>query len=594
MIPDQPITLDVAEDTAETMVSGGACAARVATGQSILIVNADDWGRDRETTDLTRDCVMSGSVSSVSAMVFMQDSERACALAKEHGIDAGLHLNLTIPFSGARCPSGLVEHQRRIASFFCTSRFAPAMYHPGLASSFRYVVQSQLEEYARLYQRGPQRIDGHHHMHLAANVLGQKLLPAGTILRPNFSFSTGEKSFLNRLYRRGQNRLLARRHRLADFFFDILPLDAERLKRIAALGREYNVEIETHPADREQYDFLMRGELAAMDGVEIARGYQLRDPGFLMPVAPRTLGSKAGTRSKPHICVCICTYKRPRQLRRLLDSLNRQETGGLFSLSIVVVDNDETRSAETTIRKAQATSAVPIKYCSEPARGIPRARNKAVANAEGDFIAMIDDDEFPGPGWLLKLFGTFESYNADGVLGPVRRHFDEEPPAWLRKSPLGDRRINPTGMRVDWHEARTGNVLVKRSLFASDPAPFRPEFRTGEDQDFFRRKIAEGRAFIWSCDAEVFESVPPSRWTRRYYLRRAIFNGAHSALQPTHGAIHVLKSVIAIPMYTLLLPAALIGGQHHFMTLLEKLCNHAGQLLFKLRLNPFREEYLSD
>ena len=591
MTPDQPITVDLQNETEAAKVSEGASA-----GGPVLIVNADDWGRDRETTDRTLDCILGGSVSSTSAMMFMQDSERAAALAREYAIDAGLHLNLTMPFSSRHCPSQLVEHQHRVASFLRSSRLAPAMYHPGLANSFRYVVQAQVEEYARLYECSPRRIDGHHHMHLAANVLVQKLLPAGIIVRRNFSFRPGEKSLLNRLYRRGQNRLLARRHRLADFFFDILPLDPERLKRIAALCRTHDVEIETHPADSEQYGFLMRGELAALcEGVEIARGYRLRDPDFLTPVTlPSHETAGTGPDTKPHICICICTYKRPQPLRRLLDSLGRQDTGGLFTYSVVVADNDEGRSAETIVCEAQSSSIVMMKYCSEPARGIARARNKAVANAEGDLIAWIDDDEFPARGWLLKLFTTLRNYNVDGVLGPVRRHFDEEPPAWLKKSRLGDRRVNPTGMRVHWRESRTGNVLLKRSVFGGDVAPFRPEFKSGEDQDFFQRKIAEGRTFIWSGEAEVFETVPPARWTRRYYLRRAFFHGAHATLHSGRGAKHILKSIIAIPAYALALPVLLVAGQHHFMTLLEKLCDHAGQLLFTMKINLIRKDYVSD
>ncbi len=47
------------------------------SGEGVLIVNADDWGRDRETTDHTLECVVGGAVSSVSAMVFMEDSTRA-------------------------------------------------------------------------------------------------------------------------------------------------------------------------------------------------------------------------------------------------------------------------------------------------------------------------------------------------------------------------------------------------------------------------------------------------------------------------------------------------------------------------------------
>ena len=67
----------------------------------MLIVNADDWGRDRLTTDRILDCVTAGAVSAVSAMVFAEDSERAAALALDRSIDVGLHLNFTSPFTAA-------------------------------------------------------------------------------------------------------------------------------------------------------------------------------------------------------------------------------------------------------------------------------------------------------------------------------------------------------------------------------------------------------------------------------------------------------------------------------------------------------------
>ncbi len=594
MNPYRPMTLD-AEDAIASNKASGTPPARDA---GCLIVNADDWGRDRETTDRTLDCIVKGSVSSVSAMVFTPDAERAASLATEHGIDAGLHLNLTMPFSPRHCPAALFVHQQRIARFLRSSRIAPAIFHPGLTRSFRIVVKAQLDEFERLYGFAARRIDGHHHMHLAANVQWQRLLPARTIVRRNFSFVPGEKSFVNRIYRYWQDRLLARRHRMTDFFFDILPLDRHRLERIAALSRTHSVEIETHPADAQQYDFLHRGELAAISpGVDIAHGFQLRHPDFLVPVEPRhgqNGARKSSPPARPHICVCVCTYKRPVPLQRLLRSLSQQNTGDLFTWSIVVVDNDETCSAEAIVRQAQSSSAVTVNYRVEPNRGIARARNKAVASAEGDYIAMIDDDEFPAPDWLLKLFTTCNTYNVDGVFGPVMRHFDQAPPRWLKKSRLSVRRVNPTGMRVQWREARTGNVLVKRSLFAADVAPFRPEFKSGEDQDFFQRKIAEGRTFVWCGEARVFETLPPSRWKRMYYVRRALFHGAHAALQPGRGAINILKSVVAILAYALALPLALLAGQHRFMALLVKIFDHAGQLLFTMKLNPSREEYLSD
>src|SRR5271154_3268113 len=208
-----------------------------------LILNADDWGRDTANTSRTLDCIEKGTVSSVSAMVFMEDSERAARIAREKGIDAGLHLNLSTAFSAAAVPQKLADHQRKVSRYLWPSRFAYTVYHPGLNKSFEYVVKAQLDEFARLFGALPQRVDGHHHMHFAANVLFGGLLPAGSIARRNFSFSSGEKSFANRAYRKALDWQLGRNHKLTDYFFSLPPLQpAERLDRMVALSRTAVVE----------------------------------------------------------------------------------------------------------------------------------------------------------------------------------------------------------------------------------------------------------------------------------------------------------------------------------------------------------------
>lgn len=240
-----------------------------------LIINADDWGRDRTTTDRTRDCIRCKAVSSISAMVFMEDSERAAATARERVIDTGLHLNLTAPFSGGNCPSKLKECQEKIGKYLLRHRLSLAMFHPGLTSEFEYVVKSQLDEFSRLYGTAPSRIDGHHHMHLCANVLSQRLLPHGTVVRRNFSFEAGEKSVWNRLYRRWVDSRLARRHRLTDYFFSLGPIEpVNRLQRIFSLAQEWVVEVEAHPIKPDEYRFLTEDGMACL-----GKGVKVMSPG---------------------------------------------------------------------------------------------------------------------------------------------------------------------------------------------------------------------------------------------------------------------------------------------------------------------------
>ena len=61
-------------------------------------------GRSAAETNAALRCYKAGRVTSVSAMVFMRDSERASELARSDQLDVGLHLNFAEPFTSAKCP----------------------------------------------------------------------------------------------------------------------------------------------------------------------------------------------------------------------------------------------------------------------------------------------------------------------------------------------------------------------------------------------------------------------------------------------------------------------------------------------------------
>jgi len=250
-------------------------SAAISAGR--LIVNADDWGRDRETTDRTYDCVRCGAVSSVSAMVFMEDSERAADMAREQGVDAGLHLNFTGRFSIPNCSTRLLEHQDAVSKYLKRNPLARGLFNPWLSASFEYLVAAQIEEFTRLFGAAPKRVDGHHHMHLSANILLGGFLPPGIIVRRHFSYQSGEKFLRNGIFRWVTDAMLARRFRLADYLFSIIPLEPQpRLQRIFALAGGSVVEVETHPIDPAEYRFLAGGEIFRWTGEsQVARSYEI-------------------------------------------------------------------------------------------------------------------------------------------------------------------------------------------------------------------------------------------------------------------------------------------------------------------------------
>jgi glycosyltransferase involved in cell wall biosynthesis len=294
-----------------------------------------------------------------------------------------------------------------------------------------------------------------------------------------------------------------------------------------------------------------------------------------------------------HISVCICTTKRPELLKRLLEALVKQHFDGSFTFSIVVVDNDESKSAAPVVAELEREARVPIRYHCEPRRNIARARNKAIASATGEFIAFLDDDEFPLPDWLSRLRDACHEFKAAGVLGPVRPHFDQPPPRWIVRGRFCERREHPTGKVMHWSECRTGNVLFRRDILPGDAPPFDEAFDTGgEDVDFFMRMSRRGCVFVWCNEAVAFETVPPSRWTRGYMLKRALLRGRNSLKLSRGRVVLVLKSVLAVPLYSVILPITLLFGQDRFMTYCIKLCDHVGRLLALVRLNPVKERQM--
>jgi glycosyltransferase involved in cell wall biosynthesis len=281
------------------------------------------------------------------------------------------------------------------------------------------------------------------------------------------------------------------------------------------------------------------------------------------------------------ISVCVCTFRRAALLERLLAVLAVQLTNGTFSYDVVVVDNDRDHSSEEVVRRAARESAIPISYDCETERNISLTRNRAIRNAGGNLIAFIDDDELPAEDWLLHLHRTMKAHTADGVLAPVLPEFPAEAPDWLRKGRLFDRRRHPTGTRITAEDARTGNVLLDRSLFAAGHGWFDPAFgRTGgEDSDFFARQFERGSVFVWCDEAVVYETVPPERWKESFHVKRLWRAGTIDGEWIRAGRLSpslFAKNLLLLGICALATPPAFVLPKHLRMRVAQKLAYCGG------------------
>ena len=295
------------------------------------------------------------------------------------------------------------------------------------------------------------------------------------------------------------------------------------------------------------------------------------------------IASNAGVAHE--ITVCICSYRRPELLGRLLAAVAVQRTDSLFTFSCAVVDNDASASARMVVERLQPTFPVPIRYAVEPARNFALARNHALSLVSGEFLAFIDDDEVPREDWLMQLWQTLHQFHADAVLGPVRPYFEGQPPSWVVRSRICERQSHATGSTLHWRQTRTGNVLL-RTAIVQDGIRFDPAYATGgEDVDFFRRAARAGKTFVWCEEAPAYELVPEARLRRRYHLKRAFLQGRvslnYATEQPSAlGTLRIaVKAFGAVVVYTCALPFLFLLGEHVGMKYLIKNCHHIGRLL---------------
>ena len=77
------------------------------------------------------------------------------------------------------------------------------------------------------------------------------------------------------------------------------------------------------------------------------------------------------------IAVCVCTYRRPRELARLLKAL--AEMVRPPDTTFVIVDNDgRDRQTETLVSDFRERCGTTVTYVVEPAPGLSPARNRAL------------------------------------------------------------------------------------------------------------------------------------------------------------------------------------------------------------------------
>jgi glycosyltransferase involved in cell wall biosynthesis len=109
-----------------------------------------------------------------------------------------------------------------------------------------------------------------------------------------------------------------------------------------------------------------------------------------------------------------------------------------------------------------------MRYFFEGQQGVSAARNKAVAEARGDYVSFLDDECTVSPDWLSIAIFDIEQYNPHVIGGPyIGAFLPGDRPKWF-KIEYG----NAPFLECDYDRgfqddflASSGNMFARRSIF---------------------------------------------------------------------------------------------------------------------------------
>jgi glucosyl-dolichyl phosphate glucuronosyltransferase len=232
------------------------------------------------------------------------------------------------------------------------------------------------------------------------------------------------------------------------------------------------------------------------------------------------------------ITVLIATHNRAGLLRRTLERLSQQAF--ISGDEVIVVDNASTDDTTDVIARASASFPIPLHRRYDDSAGKAPALNAAVRDAQGDVLAMTDDDVLVSEDWIENIRRLFSDPSIALVAGRIDPQWQQPAPTWLEverngsygpmSSPLALLHYGDAQQLGD-RTAVGANMAVRRVVFEQlggfDPhlGKRRGTLLCGEDHDLSQRAISAGYRCEYRPELRVRHWVPAERTRFRYFLR---------------------------------------------------------------------------
>lgn len=213
--------------------------------------------------------------------------------------------------------------------------------------------------------------------------------------------------------------------------------------------------------------------------------------------APEILsfGRKVQTEESARISVVMPLYNKEAEVERALRSVVEQS---LAPGEIIVVDDGSTDGSRAIVKRIIAEHPeAGIRLITQPNSGVSAARNRGVAEAKGDYIALLDADDMWLTGYIAEVCRLMEYYpEADGY-------------ATAFDIVNGTQRVTAPVPTTEGYINIAEEALLRRYPIIPSTATLRREavlraggfpegMRIGEDQWLWVRMVQQGAKFCFS------------------------------------------------------------------------------------------------
>lgn len=261
------------------------------------------------------------------------------------------------------------------------------------------------------------------------------------------------------------------------------------------------------------------------------------------------------------LTVIICTWNRSKSLAGVLTSLEGciAAAAGVH-WEVLIVDNNSTDDTKAVCEAFARKTPGLFRYLSEPQQGKTFALNAGIQQAQGEIIALTDDDLTVSPRWIAEIYKAFHTFECAAVGGKIV-------PVWNCKKPSfidfdGEYAHPAYGAIVHFDKGEApcqltatvvgANMAVRKSVFEKY-GPYRADLNRlkdllgGEDTEYCRRLMHAGEKLFYIPAAVVYHPVEEHRTTRKYLQSMAFHYGRW--LVRMDGVVDGAKCYFGVPRY---------------------------------------------